>query len=51
MVAVPPGFMVIVGRNGVGKSTILDAVDFALTGTINKFDVERARGGGLLEHL
>jgi chromosome segregation protein len=48
---VPPGFMVIVGRNGVGKSTILDAVDFALTGTINKFDVERARGGGLLEHL
>ena len=48
---IPPGFLVIVGRNGVGKSTILDAVDFALTGTINKFDVERARGGGLLEHL
>src|SRR5580704_10952239 len=48
---IPPGFLVIVGRNGVGKSTILDAVDFALTGTINKYDVARAKGGGLLEHI
>jgi hypothetical protein len=28
-----------------GKSTVLDAVDFALTGTINKFPVKTARGG------
>jgi len=30
-------FTVIDGRNGVGKSTIFDAVEFALTGTINKY--------------
>src|ERR1700730_17895701 len=48
---IPPGFLVITGRNGVGKSTILDAIDFALTGSINKYDVERAKGGGLAEHI
>jgi chromosome segregation protein len=48
---IPSGFLVIVGRNGVGKSTILDAIDFALTGTINKYDIARARGGGLSEHI
>jgi DNA repair exonuclease SbcCD ATPase subunit len=31
------GFTVIDGRNGVGKSTIFDAVEFALTGTITKY--------------
>ena len=29
-------FTVIDGRNGVGKSTIFDAIEFALTGTISK---------------
>lgn len=48
---VPAGFMVVAGRNGVGKSTILDAIDYALTGNINKYGVEKARGGGLQEHL
>lgn len=48
---IPTGFAVIVGRNGIGKSTILDAIDFALTGSINKYDVEKAKGGGLLEHI
>jgi chromosome segregation protein len=47
----PTGFVVFSGRNGVGKSTLLDAVDFALTGTINKFEVKSARGGGLDEHI
>jgi chromosome segregation protein len=47
----PPGFAVFTGRNGAGKSTVLDAVDFALTGTINKFSVKTARGGGLEEHV
>jgi chromosome segregation protein len=35
----PSGFAVITGRNGVGKSTAFDAMDFVLTGTINKYDV------------
>lgn len=51
LLQVPSGFMVIVGRNGVGKSTILDAIDFALTGNINKFDVQKAKGGGLQDHI
>ena len=47
----PPGFAVLCGRNGAGKSTVLDAIDFALTGTINKFSVRTARGGGLEDHI
>jgi DNA repair exonuclease SbcCD ATPase subunit len=33
----PDGFTVIDGRNGVGKSTIFDAIEFGLTGTITKY--------------
>ena len=33
-VDIPPGFAVIVGPNGVGKSSLCDAVEFAFTGTI-----------------
>lgn len=47
----PSGFAVLSGRNGTGKSTLLDAVDFALTGTISKFAVKEAKGGGLLDHI
>ena len=47
----PPGFAILTGRNGVGKSTALDAVDFALTGTLNKYAVREAKGGGLQDHI
>jgi len=47
----PGGFAVLSGRNGTGKSTLLDGIDFAITGTINKFSVREARGGGLDEHI
>lgn len=47
----PAGFVVLTGRNGAGKSTVLDAVDFALTGTIDKFAEKRAKGGGLDQHI
>jgi len=47
----PAGFVVLTGRNGAGKSTILDAIDFAFTGTINKYAVKGARGGGLDSHI
>jgi len=47
----PGGFVVLTGRNGVGKSTVLDAVDFVLTGTINKYAIKGAKGGGLDDHI
>lgn len=45
------GFSVLTGRNGAGKSTVLDAVDYLLTGTINKYPVTNAKGGGLDDHI
>ena len=47
----PGGFTVLTGRNGTGKSTVLDAIDYAITGTISKFLVKDAKGGGLDEHI
>jgi chromosome segregation protein len=47
----PEGFVVLTGRNGVGKSTVLDAIDFAITGTINKYSVKGAKGHGLEDHI
>ena len=39
-----PAYTVIDGRNGAGKSTICDAVEFALTGNISKYlDASSAR--------
>jgi len=32
------GFTILTGSNGSGKSTILDAIDFALTGAISKYE-------------
>jgi DNA repair exonuclease SbcCD ATPase subunit len=47
----PSGFVVLTGRNGAGKSTVLDAIDFALTGTIDKYAETKAKGGGLDSHI
>lgn len=47
----PGGFAVLTGNNGAGKSTVLDAIDFAVTGSISKFTIRNARGGGLEEHI
>lgn len=45
------GFTVISGRNGVGKSTICDAIEFAITGKINKYRVEKAAKETLEDYL
>ncbi|WP_024897862.1 AAA family ATPase [Brucella rhizosphaerae] len=45
------GFTVITGRNGVGKSTICDAVEFAITGLIEKYAVEKAAKESLADYL
>jgi chromosome segregation protein len=33
-----PGFTVLTGTNGAGKSSILDAIEFALSGNISKYE-------------
>lgn len=45
------GFTVITGRNGVGKSTLCDAVEFAITGLIEKYIVEKAAKETLADYL
>jgi DNA repair exonuclease SbcCD ATPase subunit len=37
-----PAFTIISGRNGVGKSTICDAIEYAVTGKINKYALDKA---------
>src|SRR5688572_1858402 len=37
-------FTIIDGRNGAGKSTIFDAVEFALTGTLAKYGEAKLAG-------
>lgn len=48
---VPPGFLVICGRNGSGKSTVCDAVEFALTGTLERHEHAKESGESLLHYL
>jgi len=44
-------FTIIDGRNGVGKSTIFDAIEFALTGTLAKYDDAKASGETVADYL
>lgn len=48
---IPHGFAVISGRNGVGKSTLIDAVEFALTGTISKYKGEKTDRETIADYL
>jgi len=45
------GFTIISGRNGVGKSTLCDAIEFALTGSIDKYTVEKSAKESLSDYL
>ena len=45
------GFTVISGRNGVGKSTLCDAIEFAVTGKIDKYEVEKAAKETLVDYV
>lgn len=46
-----PTFTIVHGRNGVGKSTICDAIEFAISGTINKYRIEKAANETLGDYL
>ena len=50
-VSLAPGFTVIDGRNGVGKSTLFDAVEFALTGVISKYNDMKAGGESVEDYV
>nr|WP_315594882.1 AAA family ATPase [uncultured Cupriavidus sp.] len=45
------GFTVITGRNGVGKSTLCDAFEFAITGSVDKYAVQKAAKESLSDYL
>jgi chromosome segregation protein len=45
------GFTIIDGRNGVGKSTIFDAVEFALTGNLSKYKGATAAGQSVADYF
>jgi chromosome segregation ATPase len=46
-----PSFTIIYGRNGVGKSTVCDALEYAITGTIDKYRVEKTAKENLNDYL
>lgn len=45
------GFTVITGRNGVGKSTLCDAIEFAILGEIAKYAVESASKESVRDYI
>jgi DNA repair exonuclease SbcCD ATPase subunit len=45
------GFVVFSGRNGSGKSTICDAIEFALTGSVSKYSAAKEDGENLSDYL
>jgi hypothetical protein len=50
-IEVPRGFLVVTGRNGAGKSTVCDAIEFVLTGTIDKYSIEKGGKESLADYI
>lgn len=46
-----PGFTVFTGRNGVGKSTLCDAIEFAIRGKIDKYRVEKSGQESISDYI
>jgi chromosome segregation protein len=44
-------FTIIDGRNGVGKSTLFDAVEFVLTGILSKYSDAKASGETVADYI
>ena len=45
------GFTVLTGRNGVGKSTIFDAIEYAISGTMRKYRVDKSGTDRLEDYI
>lgn len=48
---VPSGFLVVTGRNGSGKSTICDAIEYALTGLIERYSNAKETRESIADYL
>ena len=48
---IPQGFLVITGRNGSGKSTICDAIEYAITGEIRLHTSHKERGESIQDYV
>jgi len=46
-----PSFVVVVGRNGTGKSTICDAVEYALTGGLRPDSPHKEKNESILDYI
>ena len=47
----PSGFAVITGANGAGKSTVCDAIEYALCGTLSRINPAKESGEGIAEYI
>ncbi|MEZ4417184.1 MAG: AAA family ATPase [Gemmatimonadota bacterium] len=50
-ITVPSGFLVITGRNGAGKSSVLDAVEFSLVGHLRRQQGQSERSERIEDYL
>lgn len=50
-IAVPSGFLVVTGRNGAGKSTVCDAVEFAVAGRLRRQEGQSERNERIEDYL
>jgi len=48
---IPPGFAIINGHNGTGKSTLCDAIEFALAGIIRPYSSHKEKGESIGDYL
>ena len=49
-IQIPAGFLIITGKNGSGKSTICDAIEFAIRGDIRAFPGHKEKGESLQDN-